>query len=421
MTVLKLTLTLLAILTVIFLALLVATVIRRALRERSARRSAMRRAHLREQTVVALGLRRGTKETATAALRAAGRWHHQEVLDIFTSVATTLGGEYRETVTDLSATLGLTNHLIAGLYRTEASRRVAAVEIIGLLGGADHSPALRLAMRDSDERVRVAAARAYLATSPATAASAIVRMLHEEPPHVAGELAELLRTRRGLHVTRAVTDAWDTGIRSATLISLISHTVSPAAALGLLIAATRSPDPALRRAGVIALASIPTELTLTALADVTADPDPSVRALAVTALGVMAGPTTIPLLIAALDDPAWAVRHRAAAALASLPDGTKILAALLGQAPAHVTTAITTALQEQVATGGLLSALVDPAHAEQARRAVRSLATRPEMVTVLQAAAIRYPDASVRAALSGLVALLPHPAATRLPALPRTP
>lgn len=418
MEVLKLTLTLLALLVGFLVVLVVTTVVRRGLRERASRRVADRRSELRRHVVVALGLRHGDRPAAIGLLHAAARGRHrQEVLDIFTSVATTLGGEHRTTVTDLSTTLGLTDHLLAGLHRTEASRRVAAVEIIGLLGGANHSAALHLAMRDADARVRVAAARAYLATAPASAATAIVRMLTVEEPHVAGELAELLRTQRGSHVGRAVTLAWDAGTRSPLLISLIAHTVGPSTALGLLVDATRSPDPALRRAGVVALSSIPTELTMTALADVTADPDPGVRALAATALGAMAGPTTIPLLIAALDDTSWAVRHRAAAALASLPDGTVILASLLGQATPFVTTAVTTALQEEVATGGLLNALIDPAHADRARRAVSVLAERPEMVAVLQAAAIRHPDAAVRAALSGLVALLPHAPSAAVPVM----
>ncbi|MCL3862516.1 HEAT repeat domain-containing protein [Actinotalea sp. K2] len=404
------TLIVLGCLTVVLAGLVTLTTAGRALRERASRRVADRRTHLRAQAVVALGLRRGDTTAATAALRAAARGRHrQEVLDIFTSIATTLGAEHRETVTDLSTALELTDHLLAGLHHSEPARRVAAVEIIGLLGGADHTPALHQAMRDGDQRVRVAAARAYLVTAPATAATAIVRMLTHEEPHVAGELAEVLRSHHGPQVGQAVTRAWTRGTRSPLLVSLVTHTVDPSTALGMLVDATRSPDPALRRAGVSAMAGIPTELTLTALADVTGDPDPGVRALAATALGVMAGPTTIPLLIAALDDASWAVRHRAAAALASIPDGTVILTSLLGQATPFVTTAVTTALHEHVATGGLLSALVDPVHTDRARRAVRVLADRPEMVPVLHAAAVRHPDPAVRAALSGLVPALPAP------------
>ncbi|WP_250446651.1 HEAT repeat domain-containing protein [Actinotalea sp. C106] len=412
---LTVTLVVLGCLVAVLVALMVLTTAGRALRERASRRVADRRTHLRSQTVVALGLRRGDARAATAALRATARGRHrQEVLDIVTSVATTLGAEHRESVTALATALELIDHLLAGLHHAEPARRVAAVEIIGLLGGTDHTPSLHQAMRDADQRVRIAAARAYLATAPDTAPTAIVRMLTHEEPHIAGELGELLRTHPSPQVGQAVTLAWARGARSPLLVSMVTHTVDPSTALGLLVDATRSPDAALRRAGVSALAGIPTELSLTALANLTGDPDPGVRALAATALGVMAGPTTIPLLIAALDDTAWAVRHRAAAALASIPDGAVVLTSLLGQATPFVTTAITTALQEHVATGGLLSALVDPVHAERARRAVRELAARPEMITVLHAAAARHPDAAVRAALSGLVPTLPTPRSPRV-------
>lgn len=396
-------LTVTVVLTVALAVLIAATTAVRVGRSRASQRSANLRASLRAHVVTALGLRPGDTALATASLVRAVRWHRAELVDILTSVATTIGDDARPEVVALCDTLDLTGPLLKGLHHPEPARRVAAAEIVGLFGGPELTSALHLAMRDPHPRVRLAGARAYLATNPRAAAAPILRMLRQETPDVAGELAELLRQEGGT-VAPALLREWAQGTRTPLLVSLIAHAADQTAALIILTDAAASPDPALRRAAVTALATIPTTLALSALTDATGDTDPDVRAAAAAALGVLAGPETIPVLIALLDDRSWAVRHRAAAALASTPDGTRLLAGLLGQATPFVTTAVTTALQRTLTTGGLLADLTDadPAAAARAQRAVRALAARPEMTQVLRAALVRHPDAAIRGALARL-------------------
>jgi HEAT repeat protein len=411
---------LLAVLTVllaVLASLSIATATVRVVRANNNRRTAELRRSLRADIVTALGLAPGDAAAAVQTLHRASRRRQREIVGIVTSIATTLGEESRPNVVALCDDLGLVDRLLKGMHNPSRPHRVAAAEIIGLFGGPEHLPALRLAMRDEEPQVRVAAARAYLRLAPDSAGRAILRMLSTEAPQVAGVLAELLRQQASPEVEQALIQEWESGPRSPVIVALVAQVVDPTSALPILTDAARSPDPAIRRAALAGLANIPTTLAINALADATTDSEPDVRASAASALGVVAAPETLPLLIALLDDPAWAVRHRAAAALASTPDGPHLLASLLGQAPPFVVTAATTALQKVATTGGLLADLTDPDRdrSQRARRAVLALRARPETAEMLRATMIRHPDPKVRAALADLAGPGQHLSGPRTP------
>ncbi len=242
------------------------------------------------------------------------------LIELVDELAQMVRGEGRERLAALGERLGLRDRLLQSLRAWRPGLRVEAARRLAIYRGDRVVRALCRALFDRAPQVRLAAATALLDQDGLP-----VDLLHHARHDPAFSRPGAIGFWQRLAETRP-----DAFLRLFEEPSPAARRVPMLRAAGVagltrlaerMIADTAAPEPAVRRAAVMALLDLKHPLALDALARLLADPDPRLRADAVVAVGRRRLLALLGMVRDRLDDPDPAVRFRAGEAVLRLGQG----------------------------------------------------------------------------------------------------
>lgn len=266
---------------------------------------------------------------AAAAIAAVVIWRARQAYGLALAEALR-AGQPQVFVSDLQSSGGFQRDaaavkaVLAGLADPDPAVRRVSADILGSMPVPAAVGAAVTALSDPDVQVRVAALHSLAAAQAASAMLDIAALLADPEPEARLQAVESLRQLAGysrglaLHLRPLLVDR-DPGVRSRVALALL-HAGPDREAAEALLALTRSPAPAERSLGLMALADWADPSAYTLAAEGIADANPSVRCAAVRAVAHISGQRSMALLIGSLGDEASVVRDSAALLLAGLPE-----------------------------------------------------------------------------------------------------
>lgn len=240
--------------------------------------------------------------------------------------------------------------LLATLAGTDTDLRALAAESLGCLGGESTAATLARTLSDREAHVRTAAARGLGLLAPDIYSPELSQALQDpqahtrelavtvlglgRDPHHRPELIPLLQdeavtvrlaTAQALHKLFPQEPQWQLleqlhtaafGSRLAALAGLCRLRIWDASAW--LLPWLKDPDPEMRAAIVLAIATLGGRRHVLAISPLLQDPDPQVRLATVEALSELGGLQAVEMLVPSLADPDLTVRQRIEQVLAKL-------------------------------------------------------------------------------------------------------
>lgn len=273
-------------------------------------------------------------------------------------------GAERSRLVDLADHSGLTARLAADLTggRT-VNPRLDAVSALSAIGSPSSLPALRAALADPIEEVRLEAAAGLARIGEAEDVEAVLRAMEHEDTWTAERMADAL-VDFGTTAVQALSNyvllagpAIDPVPRHLPLVIRALGLIGDPSAEVALLTALRGEDPILRIKAASALGEPWNSRVTRALIRALSDPDWRVRSRAAAVLGDHRDPGALPALRAALRDEAWWVRQHAAESLSEIEGGTDVLFAALEDSDPF---AVDAALARLMAIGAVEGATDDP-------------------------------------------------------------